>query len=186
MSAPIGSIIAFGGTIDRDWEDANGWLLCDGRLLDRTDPRYAALGNAIGDSWGRDPNDVNGFRLPDLRGYFVRGVDNTDQRRDPDGGERFALSPGGHTGNSVGSYQGWGTALPPDLQMSDEGRHHHTYGPFELDATRDVDDQSNTVAYPGSQDQYTSDVGPHSHTLKGGTVETRPLNAAVYWIICFR
>ena len=46
--SPIGSIIAYGGEIKRGWEDQNGWLRCDGRLLDGTQPDYVALFEAIG------------------------------------------------------------------------------------------------------------------------------------------
>jgi hypothetical protein len=36
--SPIGSIIAFGGSHPSDaWEQQNGWLHCDGRLLDRNE-----------------------------------------------------------------------------------------------------------------------------------------------------
>jgi hypothetical protein len=34
------------------------------------------------------------------------------------------------------------------IRVARAGRHHHTMS-FELNATRDVDGQDNTVAYPG-------------------------------------
>lgn len=43
-------------------------------------------------------------RLPDKRGLFGRGRDNT-ANRDPDKAGRTALATGGATGNNVGSYQ---------------------------------------------------------------------------------
>ena len=52
--SPIGSIIAYAGGITREWEDQNGWLHCDGRLLDSTQPDNAALFKAIGFAWGGD------------------------------------------------------------------------------------------------------------------------------------
>jgi microcystin-dependent protein len=65
---PVGSITAFAGPIDNLPED---WAVCDGRRLDRRVD--VALFNAIGVSWGG--NGAPFFRLPDLRGQFLRGVD---------------------------------------------------------------------------------------------------------------
>jgi microcystin-dependent protein len=190
MPAPIGSIVAYAGPIDTAWETANGWMLCDGRLLDRSDPLYVSLFDAIGFSWGGDL--VERFHLPDLGGYFLRGVAlRKDQDRDPDSDRRTANHTGGHTGNQVGSVQGWATALPPREQafvLSDAGRHHHILD-FELDATRDVDSVANTVAYPapsGAPPHTTDTAGLHTHVLTGGHRETRPINAYVHWIIRFQ
>jgi len=54
MPAPIGSIVAYAGPVDADWETTNGWMACDGRQLDRTDPAYTPLWEAIGYIWGGD------------------------------------------------------------------------------------------------------------------------------------
>ena len=54
MTAPIGSIVAYAGPVDAAWETANGWMACDGRLLDRADPLYTPLFDAIGFIWGGD------------------------------------------------------------------------------------------------------------------------------------
>ncbi len=61
---PVGSILPFAGPTPPD-----GWLLCDGAALASAD--YTALYNVIGHGWGG--TDTN-FRLPDLRGAFLRGV----------------------------------------------------------------------------------------------------------------
>lgn len=45
--------------------DYNGWLICDGRFLDKRD--YPLLFDKIGYNFGSDPTNVNNFRLPDLR-----------------------------------------------------------------------------------------------------------------------
>jgi hypothetical protein len=190
MPEPIGSIIAYAGPIDERWEIANGWMLCDGRLLHRSDPTFVLLFDAIGFTWGGDL--VNRFNLPDLRGYFLRGVDGRKgPGRDPDSATRSENNPGGQKGDSVGTVQGWGTALPQResaFMLSDAGRHHHILD-FELDAARDVDGQSNTVAYPSlpGVPPYTTDpAGLHTHDIQGGHRETRPINAYVHWIIRFQ
>jgi microcystin-dependent protein len=185
MTAPIGTIVAYAGPVDAAWETANGWMLCDGRLLERADPQFTPLFDAIGFIWGGDLRDR--FHLPDLRGYFLRGVDAPRDGRDPDRDARGENHPNGQTGNAVGSVQGWGTALPTRdhaFKVSEAGRHHHTMS-FELDATRDVDGVANTVAYPGPL-HTTDPVGHHIHELTGGHRETRPINAYVNWIIRFR
>jgi hypothetical protein len=185
MTAPIGSIVAYAGSIDTAWESTNGWMLCDGRQLDRTDPLYTPLWEAIGFSWGGNLEKL--FNLPDLGGYFLRGVpDRKGYERDPDADRRTANHPGGKTGRNVGSVQGWGTALPQGedaFVLADAGRHIHTMS-FELDATRDVDSVANTVAYPGPS-HTTDPAGLHTHELSGGHRETRPINAYVHWIIRF-
>ncbi len=49
-----------------------GWLVCDGSAVSRTD--YADLYAAIGTVWGHG-DQIATFNLPDLRGEFVRGFD---------------------------------------------------------------------------------------------------------------
>ena len=74
---PIGTIQAFAFN-----EIPNGWLLCDGTPVKKRD--YPKLFEKIGYTFGNiDPNT---FRLPDLRGRFIRGWDkkclrDTDKRR---------------------------------------------------------------------------------------------------------
>src|SRR5215212_5101591 len=99
----IGSIVAYAGIIDRDeFEAANsGWMLCDGRQLNRNNPAFTALFNAIGFAWGGD--GAGRFNLPDLRGYFLRGLDEraVPDNRDPDSSTRTENQPGGATGTNV-------------------------------------------------------------------------------------
>lgn len=51
---PIGSISAFAGIVSPDWEEEQGWLLCDGRSLLRSDPKFELLSRAIDRAWGGD------------------------------------------------------------------------------------------------------------------------------------
>ena len=187
--APIGTIVAYGGNVFGQEEEATtGWLLCDGRILDRNDTANAALFRAIGFSWGGDGS--NNFNLPDLRGYFLRGVDvrGPADRKDPDGATRTANHAGGAVGNAVGTVQDDATAAPKPPSMFETavvGDHSHAMN-FEQAAKRDVDHQSNTVAFPSlvpSEMPVTEPSGSHSHAINGGNRETRPINAAVNWII---
>ncbi|MBB4077068.1 hypothetical protein GGR08_001385 [Bartonella fuyuanensis] len=65
---PPGTIVAFGMQVL-----PKGWLLCDGKAYLRSE--YRALYDAIGTRWGSSEN-YSKFNVPDLRGVFLRGVDN--------------------------------------------------------------------------------------------------------------
>jgi microcystin-dependent protein len=77
-SNPIGTIIFFAGTTP-----PVGYLIADGSILDRT--VYPELFSVIGTSHNQNFNVPSShFRIPDLRGEFVRGWDNgkgTDPNR---------------------------------------------------------------------------------------------------------
>src|SRR5690606_23294711 len=67
---------------------------------------YPELHRAIGTAWGGE-TDAGTFRLPDLRGRFLRGVDDREPTMaiDPDAAFRTASAPGGNTGSRVGTVQ---------------------------------------------------------------------------------
>jgi microcystin-dependent protein len=65
-SIPPGTVVAFAGTTA-----PTGWALCDGQTLDGTQPQFAALFAAIGQTYGGTGND---FLLPDLRGRVAMGA----------------------------------------------------------------------------------------------------------------
>jgi microcystin-dependent protein len=65
-AVPPGTIAWFGRPSVPD-----GWLRCNGATLSRT--AYADLFSVIGGYFGAP--DANTFSLPDLRGVFVRGLD---------------------------------------------------------------------------------------------------------------
>jgi len=80
---PPGTIVAYGGQIDKNPGEGTGapvhpppagWLLCDGMQLNGLNATYAPLYAAIGVSFGGNTTS-QAFNLPDLRGTFLRGVD---------------------------------------------------------------------------------------------------------------
>jgi microcystin-dependent protein len=79
FGAEIGSVTAFAMPTPPE-----GWLVCDGSAVSRTD--YADLYAAIGTVWG-DGDQIATFNLPDLRGEFIRGF---DAGRGVDDGREFA------------------------------------------------------------------------------------------------
>jgi microcystin-dependent protein len=64
----------------------SGWLKCDGSLVSRT--TYAVLFTAIGTTFGAGDGSTT-FKLPDLRGEFIRGFDDA---RGVDAGRAFGSS----------------------------------------------------------------------------------------------
>jgi microcystin-dependent protein len=87
----------------------NGWLYCDGRALQKASNQpYHNLWDVIGDSFGSgyDPDDqskkIGDFNIPDLRGRFIRGLDDTKYKRDA--GPRSSILVGGSS-RGVGSYE---------------------------------------------------------------------------------
>ena len=95
-----GMIVPFAGPAERV---PDGWLLCDGRAVSRSE--YVGLYRAIGICWGQGDGSTT-FNLPDMRGMFLRGVSG-DSGNDEDADSRTMLTDnGGNTGNNVGSYQG--------------------------------------------------------------------------------
>jgi microcystin-dependent protein len=101
VTFPVGAVIPFAGGFDKI---PDGWLLCNGTIYEIT--AYPELFATIGYNWGSP--DADHFRVPDLRGVFLRGVNWSidDEFSDPDRASRVSRHPGGNIGSSVGSYQG--------------------------------------------------------------------------------
>jgi len=147
---PIGVVEMYAGTTA-----PFGYLVCDGSLVLRaTYPElFAVCGTAFGFT-----NTAN-FRLPDLRGRFVRMVDG-GAGLDPDAATRTAMNTGGATGNNIGSVQG------------DEFEAHTHTVPTNagLGGATVIEGQSNRQ------------VGATLTSSTGGS-ETRPVNAYLNFII---
>ncbi|HWL28735.1 MAG TPA: phage tail protein [Burkholderiaceae bacterium] len=67
-AVPAGVVLPYAGPVP-----PAGWLLCDGSNVSRT--TYAKLFAAVGTTYGVGDGSTT-FKLPDLRGEFVRGLDN--------------------------------------------------------------------------------------------------------------
>ncbi|MBI5528456.1 MAG: tail fiber protein [Deltaproteobacteria bacterium] len=173
---PAGSTIAFAGANVPD-----GWLLCDGSAVSRT--QYAALFSAVGTAWGAGDGSTT-FNLPDLRGRFVRGVDS-GAGRDPDAAARTAANAGGATGDAVGSVEDDAFA-GHNHGVNDPGHAHDYYystnssppGLPGMDAT--------TFTNSWSPPRISGPILPASTGVSiqttGGS-ETRPVNANLNYII---
>lgn len=191
MQVPIGSIVAFAGSLD---DIPTDWLLCDGRGLDVS--LFAELFQAIGTNWGGNGNPL--FYLPDLRGAFLRGVDHdrsatpTEPPRDPERDDRWGFAPPaapdnpGNKRNAVGSFQHDATALPNEgFETTNAGRHSHQHVVKGLEASKGSGggDTINGHGHPHKTGWPLKAAGNHTHEVEGGDAETRPYNAYVYWLI---
>ena len=195
IASPIGTIAAFAGQLDRI---PRGWMSCDGSPLDKN--KEPQLYNAIGTAWGGNGNPM--FRLPDLRGRFLRGVDagaNLDAERDRRDPPR-PTDPAGERGNDknqVGSSQPSATAMARDpFTIQPAGKHNHLSNPA-INRTLYYDGQStikdaDSVLCPGCEEPNLTrsapviEAGEHGHVITGGDKETRPVNSYVHWIIRVR
>lgn len=181
---PVGTIIAFAGPKTKI---PDGWALCDGSQRDGTAADWKQLYDMLGTSWGGSGTN---FNLPDLRGMFLRGVNDgrTGTYSDPNAAARTAQQAGGNTADNVGSVQtDQFRQHTHTATSSTDGSHTHTWN----NGTEGDDSGSG-----GSNDEYTRTggtvtdaiqaAGNHSHTItvqNSGGSETRPINAGVFYII---
>lgn len=143
----IGSIETFAGVAAKIPE---GYLLCNGQEVSRT--TYKDLFDVIGTTYGSTSGTT--FKVPDLRGEFIRGFDN---------------GRGVDSGRTFGSWQ-----------VDDFKSHRHDfnynagygYGPSYGPGTTLAQ-----ATYSGST--YTN----HNTNTNTGGVETRPRNIAMNYII---
>lgn len=163
-SAPIGSIVAWPGQANTI---PAGWMECDGRELSNS--VYGRLFASIGTTWGGV--GTTRFKIPDLRGYFLRGVSGTSNV-DPDKTSRTPV--GSAPQNAAGSIQS--TALQ-DHTHSITGHHLEASGGTGFDGSG-FDANSSDVGWKGPYP--TRGVNP---AVPVSAAETRPKNAYVFWII---
>jgi microcystin-dependent protein len=167
---PIGIIAPFG--LETLPSGCN-WLECNGSELPIAD--YQSLYAAIGNAFGLAANPAN-FKLPDLRGTFLRGWDH-GRGKDPDAASRTG-------GDHVGSTQA-------DVIK----RHNHPTGANtgKADGGATVTDPGtwNSAAHP--YNMYTGDFTYGGDTLYPASwnnvpagAETRPANTAAMYCIKWR
>jgi GH18 family chitinase len=142
-SYPVGAIIWYlNGDVTLTPEP---WLPCDGRSLDAsiTSPYYA-LYDIIGTTYNL-PGDAPGtFRLPDLRGDFIRGWSGATQPPYPD------QTPAGPTALDPG--RGFATA-----QTSAYKQHNHG-----------ITDPGHVMPFSLTQHDHGTNNASHTHPNNGG------------------
>jgi microcystin-dependent protein len=176
---PIGTILPFAGSVDKI---PDGWDLCDGQAKSINDAKYKALFSILGYNWGRGENQMD-FRLPDLRGQFLRGVskdrDGKESDSDPNRSDARYAKYSGNVGNEVGSYQD-DEFKSHNHDINDPG-HAHDYIDHAQPARNEFDSGGNRGLGDHGKRTSTSHTGITIQN-KGGA-ESRPKNAYVYYII---
>ena len=166
---PVGSIMALAGPIDASHPLPSNFMVCDGTAMKKAE--FDTLWKAVDVTYGNGsqqrgtPMTAYDFNLPDLRGYFLRGVDD-GAKRDPDINRRV------------------GSSEPEDLK-----RHAHTFKIPSTDYAIPVGAaptnglRFDDFFHKGFAGTFTTDMYPVENELGQ---ETRPLNIAIYWIIRVR
>lgn len=115
---PIGGIVIYAGTKLPTTTNVE-WRFCDGSLLEKTE-EYREISELLGHRFDAEP-ETNHVRLPDFRGYFLRGATQSSNeepsKKDPDALNRKAF--GGHKPEHVGSEQH--AIVGRHIHMSHEG-----------------------------------------------------------------
>lgn len=145
-----------------------GWLACDGAHVSRA--TYAALFHAIGTLYGNGDGRAT-FKLPDLRGEFIRGWDN-GRGVDPD--RFFGLRQGDTVQRMYGTVGTKDGQNAFDVFTSANGvfdidRNAHI-GKRAYPQTIDVNDASTAIVFDNARVAKTSS-------------ETRPRNIALLYCI---
>ena len=160
---PAGIIAPFAGTAV-----PSGWLACQGQAVSQT--TYAALFAAIGTTWDIGGEGAGNFRLPDLRGMFLRGA-----------GTNATGSSSGAVGQPVSDYAA-DTYLNHSHTAS-QPAHSHSY--TVVTSTSQATGGSGSNYYNGAGGSSTGTAQPAitvDTSTTGGT-ETKPKNYGVLYII---
>jgi len=170
-AGPAGAIMAFAGT-----SVPTGWLACQGQAVSQT--TYAALYAAIGATWNTGGEGAGNFRLPDLRGMFLRGT-----------GTNATGSSSGAAGPSVGAYSA--DAFQGHYHSVTDPGHNHTI-PFDTGGlgsggvSAPYNNAGISVFNTGSKVTGLTVTAPSNDGTNGvprtGT-ETKPKNYGVLYII---
>jgi microcystin-dependent protein len=160
-AVPTGSIMIWPGSTA-----PTGWLLCDGTAYSTT--TYAALYAVLSTTYG---SGTGTFRVPDIRGNVVVGLDGTDatfSTRGATGGEKTHSIV---TAELPAHNHAVGT-----LTIASGGSHDHDYtAPNNSPSATKVknDGCSDCVPItPRTISGVTASDGSHTHTMSGSTANT--------------
>ncbi|MCU0546785.1 MAG: phage tail protein [Oscillatoriaceae cyanobacterium Prado104] len=176
VGVPVGTVVVFAGKIESSPSnypsnfttnlEALGWTVCDGKELKVSE--YPELFAVLGYLYGGE-NEI--FKIPDYRGYFLRGVDG-GANRDPDANRRIPAKGG--TPNEVGSQQ------EDALQL-----HEHQYNKVEVNPTFLQPEKGVPAIAPLPSPIGRTDEPTNLQNPVRTSSETRPKNVAVNYIIKF-
>lgn len=145
----------------------DGWLECNGAEISRT--TYENLFNKIGEIYGSG-DGVNTFNIPDLRGEFIRGFDNT---RGVDVGRVFASSQTDSLQNITGTL-----GMSYSAIRGEEGK----TGVF-IGSSNANGNNISAPSFPTSQPHGTLNFDASNSSGARTSSETRPRNIAMKYVI---
>jgi len=159
-----------------------GWVAADGSSYPKVG-RYSRLFNVYRCGHGCDDDDH--FRVPDMRGRFIRGVDTAAGTIDPDVMTRTQPCPSclvkGANQSDPGSVQDWATARPKTAVFGTSSYNHSHNIERRPQATGAAGGFN--VGH-GSAENIETTGDTHSHDIvSGGDAETRPTNVGMNFII---
>jgi microcystin-dependent protein len=160
-AGPIGHVAAYAGNVV-----PLGYLECNGAAVSRT--TYLNLFGVCGILYGAGDGTTT-FNLPDLRGYFVRGWDD---------------SAGVDVGRVLGSTQAdlVGPITDPGHTHTDAGHTHTDNGTSNSFGSNSGGDSAQTWSGTHNTGSGVADIQSSVTGITGGT-ETRPKNVAMMYII---
>jgi len=160
-AGPIGHVAAYAGNVV-----PLGYLECNGAAVSRT--TYVDLFGVCGILYGAGDGTTT-FNLPDLRGYFVRGWDD---------------SAGVDVGRVLGSYQAdlVGPITDPGHTHTDAGHTHSDTGANSTFGGTSGPDSMQSWSGTHNTASGVADIQSSVTGITGGT-ETRPKNVAMMYII---
>ena len=153
---PIGAVFYFAASTQ-----PNGFLKCNGAAVSRT--TYAALFAITGTTYGAG-NGSTTFNLPDLRGEFIRGWDDS---RGVDASRAFGSAQAADTNLLSHTHSSTVTAYGPRLYFDGS----LTYGA----GWTEYNDDGSSVPNPDTANLTYTTGGPSP----AGGAETRPRNVAL-------
>jgi microcystin-dependent protein len=159
MLVPAGAVMAFAMN-----SAPTGWLVCDGRAVDRSGPSgYPTLFAAIGTTYGVGNNSTT-FNLPNLQGIFVRGS-------------------GSQTVNGVSYSRTHATTQNDALQniSGTVGQFDAAFAPTVATGAFTTTQVTRTTGGGGSGKYLTADFD--ASRVARADVETRPVNIAMLYCI---
>lgn len=164
---PAGIVKLFAGDAD---EVPDGYVLCDGRPLEQAAyPKlYAVIGHKYDNAPGAGgilayPSPAEGkFRVPDLRGRFIVGYNDTDSDYEVVG------KTGGEKSHLLTSLE---TAVPPhthDVTCSEDGEHRHRIYTSGGNASGGRQELGEEATDDPNNPYYSGWAGMHTHTITIG------------------
>ena len=147
-AVPVGAVNTFAMNVA-----PTGWLACDGSTVSRT--TYSSLFAVVGTTYGSGDGSTT-FKVPDLRGEFVRGWDD---------------------GRGVDSGRSFGSAQADEFEA-----HYHVGGFAGVNSSGSFGASSVGTAGNLNEQLGLSTIN-HPNTSTVGGSETRPRNIALLYCI---